>query len=49
MKDPSRVVHYPEVSPEGYASLQVPTYRASTIVFEDADAYSNRKYRGPDG
>ncbi len=49
MKDLSRVVHYPEVSHEGYASLQVPTYRASTIVFEDADAYSNRKYRGPDG
>lgn len=49
MKDLTRVVHHPEVSHEGFASLTVPTYRASTIVFEDADAYSNRKYRGPDG
>lgn len=49
MKDLSRVVHHPEVSHEGFASLTVPTYRASTIVFADAEAYSNRKHRGPDG
>jgi cystathionine beta-lyase len=49
MKDLSRVVHAPEVNFEGYASLATPTYRASTIVFDDAEAYSNRKYRGPDG
>jgi cystathionine beta-lyase len=49
MKDLTRVVHHPEVSHEGYASLSVPTYRASTIVFEDAKAYTDRKYRGPDG
>lgn len=49
MKDLSRVVHHPSVSQEGFASLTVPTYRASTIVFEDAEAYANRKYRGPDG
>nr|WP_047168122.1 cystathionine beta-lyase [Sphingomonas sp. Y57] len=49
MKDLTRVVHHPEVSHEGFASLSVPTYRASTIVFEDAAAYTNRKYRGPDG
>jgi len=49
MKDLSRVVHHPKVSHEGFASLAVPTYRASTIVFEDAEAYTKRKYRGPDG
>ncbi|MBA3895862.1 MAG: cystathionine beta-lyase [Sphingomonadaceae bacterium] len=49
MKDRSRVVHHPEVSHEGFQSLAVPTYRASTIVFDDAAAYTARKYRGPDG
>ena len=49
MKDLSRVVHPPAVSQEGFASLTTPTYRASTIVFDDADAYAKRKYRGPDG
>lgn len=49
MKDLSRVVHHPAVSHDGFASLAVPTYRASTIVFDDAEAYANRKYRGPDG
>lgn len=49
MKDLTRVVHHPEVSHEGFESLTVPTYRASTIVFQDAEAYANRKYRGPDG
>lgn len=49
MKDLSRVVHHPTVSHEGFASLTVPTYRASTIVFADAEAYANRKHRGPDG
>ncbi|MDC7677453.1 cystathionine beta-lyase [Asticcacaulis machinosus] len=49
MKDLSRVVHPPEPNMEGFKSLSVPTYRASTIVFDDAQAYANRKYRGPDG
>ncbi|MEC4589664.1 cystathionine beta-lyase [Nitrospirillum amazonense] len=49
MRDLSRCVVHPAVSHEGFASLSVPTYRASTIVFEDAQAYTNRKYRGPDG
>lgn len=49
MRDLTRVVHAPEVSHDGFAGLTVPTYRASTIVFEDAEAYANRKYRGPDG
>ena len=49
MKDLSRVVHHPAVSHDGFASLTVPTYRASTILFKDAEAYAKRKYRGPDG
>ncbi len=49
MHDLSRCVHHPAVSHDGFATLAVPTYRASTIVFPDAEAYANRKYRGPDG
>ena len=49
MKDLTRVVHLPDVSHEGFAALTAPTYRASTIVFDDAYAYANRKHRGPDG
>jgi len=49
MEDLSRIVRFPEVSQDGYASLAAPTHRASTIVFDDAEAYSNRKHRGPDG
>jgi cystathionine beta-lyase len=49
MKDLTRVVQPPEVSHEGFASLTTPTYRASTIVFKDAEAYAKRGQRGPDG
>lgn len=49
MQDLTRCVHHPIVSEEGYASLTVPTHRASTIVFADARAYAHRKHRGPDG
>ncbi len=49
LRDLSRCVHHPAVSQDGFASLAVPTYRASTIVFPDADAYANRRDRGPDG
>lgn len=49
MHDLSRCVHHPAVSAEGYASLAVPTHRASTIVFRDAREYAERKHRGPDG
>lgn len=49
MEDLSRCVHHPDVSHAGFASLTVPTYRASTIVFDDVDSYVNRKHRGPDG
>jgi cystathionine beta-lyase len=49
MRDLSRCVHHPAVSHDGFASLAVPTYRASTIVFPDAAAYATRSQRGPDG
>lgn len=49
MKDLTRVVQPPAANHEGFASLAIPTYRASTIVFDDPEAYANRKYRGPDG
>ncbi|MBY0511950.1 MAG: cystathionine beta-lyase [Rhodospirillaceae bacterium] len=49
MKDHTQVVHHPAVSHEGFASLTVPTYRASTIVFEDGQSYATRSQRGPDG
>ena len=49
MRDLSRCVHHPAVSHEGFSSLAVPTYRASTIVFPDAHSYADRRLRGPDG
>ena len=49
MKDLTRVVRHPAVDLTGYASLAVPTYRASTIVFPNSDEYASRKARGPDG
>lgn len=49
MHDLTRCVHHPAVSEEGYASLAVPTHRASTIVYKDAASFSARKYRGFDG
>ncbi|MEI1249537.1 trans-sulfuration enzyme family protein [Rhizobium aouanii] len=49
MRDKTLCIKRPEVSHEGFASLAIPTYRASTIVFDSAEAYANRKYRGPDG
>lgn len=49
MRDKTLCVKRPEVSHEGFASLAIPTYRASTIVFDSAEAYASRKYRGPDG
>jgi cystathionine beta-lyase len=49
MRDLSRCVHHPAVSADGFSSLAIATHRASTIVFPDAAAYANRKYRGPDG
>ena len=49
MRDQTLCVHRPAVSQEGFASLAIPTYRASTIVFPDAHSYAERKQRGPDG
>ena len=49
MRDASLCVTHPEVSEKGFASLSVPTHRASTIVFPDAEAYRTRGQRGLDG
>lgn len=49
MEDMSRCVIKPEVSHKGFASLAIPTYRASTIVFSDMDEYAERGKRGLDG
>jgi cysteine-S-conjugate beta-lyase len=49
MRDQTRTVIPPEASTEGFASLSVPTYRASTILFSDAESYSARGQRGLDG
>lgn len=49
MRDNTRCVHRPEISTDGFASLTVATYRASTIRFTDAQAYAKRSERGPDG
>ena len=49
MHDLTRCVHHPAVSQDGFASLAVPTYRASTIVYPDAETFAARKYRGFDG
>lgn len=49
MRDRTLCVKRPEISHEGFASLAIPTYRASTIVFDNAEAYASRSKRGPDG
>ncbi|KKX24886.1 PLP-dependent transferase [Rhizobium sp. LC145] len=49
MRDKTLCVKRPDISHEGFASLAVPTYRASTIVFDSAEAYAKRSQRGPDG
>ena len=49
MQDLTRCVHHPAVSQEGFSSLAVPTYRASTIVYSDAESFSKRAGRGFDG
>lgn len=49
MHDLTRCVHHPAVSQDGFASLAVPTYRASTIVYPDAATFNDRKHRGFDG
>ncbi|RXT48176.1 cystathionine beta-lyase [Bosea sp. Tri-44] len=49
MHDTTRSVHHPAVNEEGYASLTVPTHRASTIVYPDAASFFARRHRGFDG
>jgi cystathionine beta-lyase len=49
MHDLTLCVHHPAVNEEGYASLAVPTHRASTIVYPDGASFMARKYRGFDG
>ncbi len=48
MDDRTLCVVHPKVSLEGFASLAVPTYRASTIPFPDSAAYAGRLDRGDD-
>lgn len=47
--DDTLCVITPETPLEGFASLAVPVYRASTIVFPDAASYRSRAARAPDG
>jgi cysteine-S-conjugate beta-lyase len=49
MHDSTRCVRHPHVSQEGFASLTVPTYRASTIVYDSPDSFAKRRQRGLDG
>src|SRR5215468_10771625 len=49
MRDLTRCVRHPEVSHHGFASLAVPTHRASTIVYDDAQSFAERWQRGFDG
>lgn len=49
MRDATLCPIHPAVCEEGYASLTVPTHRASTIVFQDAAAYASRGQRSLDG
>lgn len=49
MRDETLCVKRPKVSHDGFASLAVATHRASTIVFDSAEAYAERSKRGPDG
>ncbi|TYC60961.1 cystathionine beta-lyase [Rhodobacterales bacterium] len=48
MRDMTLTVVHPEVDEEEYASLSVPTHRASTIVFGNAKAYAERGARDLD-
>lgn len=49
MRDATKSIRHPAINEEGYAALTVPTHRASTIVFDNADAYAKRGQRDLDG
>lgn len=48
MRDHTRCVQHPPAPLDGFASLAVPTYRASTIVYDDAESFLSRSGRGFD-
>ncbi len=48
MRDATKSVHHPSVDDSGYAALGIPTHRASTIVFPDAQSYAARGQRDLD-
>lgn len=47
--DDTVCVHHPHANLDGFASFSTPIYRASTIVFPDAESYRTRISRSPDG
>jgi cystathionine beta-lyase len=49
MNDETRCVISPPVETDGFDSLGVPIYRASTIPFPDAESYDTRHLRGDEG
>lgn len=49
MRDETRYVTKAPVSLDGYDSLTVPVYRASTIRYADAGSFASRFERGADG
>ncbi|GLH79779.1 cystathionine beta-lyase [Bradyrhizobium sp. SSBR45G] len=49
MHDLTCCVQHPTVPDEGFSSLAVPTYRASTIVYDDPQSFAQRSERGLDG
>jgi cystathionine beta-lyase/cystathionine gamma-synthase len=49
MRDLTQCAHHPAVSHEGFNTLAMPTYRASTIVYDDAETFAARSSRGFDG
>lgn len=48
MRDATKTVHHPKVQESEYNALTVPIHRASTIVFENAEAYAMRGRRDLD-
>lgn len=42
MDETTKCVHVPGVSTDGFASLTVPAYRASTVVYDTAEAFRRR-------
>ena len=46
MRDLTQCAHHPAVSHEGFKTLAMPTYRASTIVYDDAETFAARSSRG---